>query len=336
MAIPPLKTQFSGLTPGSSHFDSLSSCTPPNKDPLFPSQELVSSSSALFTTEEPPPFKEFQQLVRETRASLNRDPIDAMLGRDRYPDITPFAFNQVRIDNGSIGMNGSRISFPDHDPDIKELHLPGKYIAMSAPMPSYFFPFMRMLSQEAISLIICLTHFKEEEMPKAHQYLPFEEQASFVDRSGNFSVTCTKAFPEIELCDGWFLEQREFELLLKGSTKPHRFSQWYLPDWRDQTPGDIEGVVNLVKLAYEKRKSLQTTAPILVHCSGGIGRAGVFINCSEGYERWIENRPLNILQILKQSQLQRRSLGGHEEQYKMVFAVCKKFMQEALEQKSHS
>lgn len=269
-------------------------------------------------------YSDLNEFVDGKLDELQRFPIDYSFGRDRHSDVTPFPFNQVKIDGNTFGLNGSWISFPDHDPLVTKPYIPGKYIATSAPIPEYFFPFMRMLHQESVPLIISLTDFKEGRTIKADPYLPYEEGEAWVNGAGIYEVKCTKVHSSIDLSDAWKLERRDFELTLRGSSKPHYFSQWHLPHWKDFSPGAADAVANLVKFAYSYRREHSVLAPIVVHCSGGIGRAGTFINCSECYERWVENRPVRIFDIAAQSRLQRYALGGNKDQYQMVYTVFEK------------
>lgn len=269
-------------------------------------------------------YSDLNEFVDEKLDELQRFPIDYSFGRDRHLDVTPFAFNQVKIDKNTFGMNGSWISFPDHDPLVTRPHIPGKYIAISAPVPEYFFPFMRMLHQESVPLIISLTAFMEGRSVKADPYLPYEEGNTVVGGAGIYEVKCTKVHPSIDLSDTWKLERRDFQLILRDSPTPHYFSQWHLPYWKDFSAGATDGVANLVKFAYAYRKEQSILAPIVVHCSGGIGRAGTFINCSECYERWVESRPVRIFDIAAQSRLQRYAMGGNKDQYQMVYTVFEK------------
>lgn len=269
-------------------------------------------------------YRDLNEFVESKLDELQRMPMDYYAERDRHIDVTPFAFNQVCVNGSNRGMNGSWISFPNNDPLVTKLHLPGKYIATSAPVPESFPFFMQMLEQYAVPLVISLTNFTENYSIKADPYLPYEENENIVYGGGIYEVTCTKVHSPIQLSDTWLLERRDFKLILRNSSTAHCFSQWHLPDWKDYSAGAVDAVANLVKYAYAYRKENSILAPIVVHCSGGIGRAGTFINCSECYERWNEKSPVRIFDIAAQSRLQRPGLGGNKAQYEMVYSVFDK------------
>jgi protein tyrosine phosphatase len=317
-----------------------------HQDSLQPSQQTAISPPSFSTADgKPLSFEVFLDQVRTIRKGLHRYPLSFELERDRFNNVTPFLFNQVKVSEETfqieginkslpaVETNGSRIAFPDNDPFVKKEHSPGKYIAISAPEPSNHFSFMRMLNQESISLIICLTEFGEK--TKVLPYLPLKEGGIFTDPFANFTVKCKKVDLATDLCNNWTLERRDLELSFKHSDDVHYFSHWCLPHWQDRTSGEVEGIVNLLKLIYDYRQSdkVKARAPLLVHCKAGTGRTGVLINSYECYERWMKQQPLqdaDITRILAQSHLQRSSLGGHGKQYEIVFEVVKKFSQANL------
>lgn len=204
--------------------------------------------------------------LEHTRRSHNRD-------RDRHLYTTPFAHNQVKLNDGT-GTNGSWISFPHDDPYAEKVHGPGKYIAISAPMPKYIPIFMRLLFEQRIPIIVSLTDFHENGHEKATPYLPYQLKET-IRKKDSYSVTCTHVHQPITLAKDWKLQQRDFALKIHGSDKVHRFTQFHLPNWKDFTAGSSEGIFNLVKRVHTEKT--RTKGPILAHCSGGVGRAGVFI-----------------------------------------------------------
>ena len=259
--------------------------------------------------------------VRDRLDRLRRRPLQFIEKRDRHEEITPFAFNQVKIDEEATGLNGSWICYPDNDTDVEKPCIPTKYIAISAPSPSNFFSFMRMVQQKAVPLIISLSAFVENGRKKADPYLPYKKGNLLVDDEKNYQVLCTNVHPPIVLFKEWVLEQRDFELTLKGSSTPHQFTQLHLPHWHDHFPGAVEEVANLVRYVHGYCKEKNILAPIVIHSSAGVGRAGTFLNCKEAYERFLNGRQVRIFDIAAQSRLQRWTLGGNRGQYEMVYRV---------------
>lgn len=309
--------------------DSPSSFSPPgaayvNGDSLFPSRDITPPLLPISLENEDTSYERLNTFVANTLEQLQRFPLEFEQHRDRYTDFTPFPFNQVKIDGGATGMNGSWISFPENDPLITQFHKPGKYIAMSAPTPAFFPPFMRMLAQEEIPLIISLTDFKEGNYRKADPYLPYREGEVLVGREDHYQVTCSRVYHPIDLAGGWLLERRDFILEIQDHPKKHYFTQMHLPHWKDFSPGVVHCLANLIKYVYHYRKEKSLFAPIAVHCSAGIGRAGTFINCSESYERLMNGKPVRIFDIAAQSRLQRTALGGNKEQYEILYPVFEK------------
>ena len=275
-------------------------------------------------------YKRFNQFIHDTLKLLGRHPIEYVRARDRHINITPFAFNQVLIDEGTTGLNGSWISYPDNDFYMTKPCIRGKYIAISAPAPSNFSPFMRMIQQESIPLIISLSAFQEGDKIKAHPYLPYEETQLLIgcerDDEEVYQVFCKQVHPSTVLSEGWILEQRDFALKLKGSPTLHHFSQLHLPNWKDFSPGAVEGIANLVQYVHNYCEERSILAPIVVHCSGGSRtHTARFLTAKRPMRRLIGGREVRIFDIAVQSRLQRYLLGGDQEQYEMVYKVVDYF-----------
>lgn len=185
----------------------------PPSDTLSTCASEPSTASSQDLGEDYIPYDDLVEFVSEKLDAMQRFPLDYREGRDRHPDITPFAFNQVRIDGRATQTNGSWICFPENDPCISVLHKPAKYIAISAPMPDYFSPFMRMLQQEAVPLIVSLSAFSEAasltnpDQPltvKTDPYLPYEE-GEVLEVTNQYTITCLKVHPSIPLTPEWTL-----------------------------------------------------------------------------------------------------------------------------------
>ncbi|MBS0652336.1 MAG: HIT domain-containing protein [Verrucomicrobia bacterium] len=236
-------------------------------------------------------------------------------GRDRHPPCMPYRFNQVF--SAGIAMNGSYIKFPEEG---QSYHLAPTYcIAMSAPMPTYIPHTLGMYMQENVKIVINLTAFEEGEFVKAHRYLPSASKETV--RHEDYSITSTE-ISHTSLPDSWMLEQNK--CLLQLEDKEHEIISYHVQGWKDFTPGSIPAIVAVIKIIVDYEKHFGKGV-IAVHCSGGVGRTGVFIAGKKVYERLLQGEEPDIRQIAASMRMQRKYLGGSEEQYKVVWELYEEF-----------
>ncbi|XP_025845383.1 tyrosine-protein phosphatase non-receptor type 20 isoform X10 [Vulpes vulpes] len=98
-------------------------------------------------------------------------------------------------------------------------------------------------------------------------------------------------------------------------------------NWPDHgTPASVDGFIKYVRFA---RKS-HLTGPILVHCSAGVGRTGVFLCVDVVFCAIEKNFPFNIRNIVAQMREQRYGMIQTKEQYFFCYKVVLEVLQKLL------
>jgi protein tyrosine phosphatase len=261
-------------------------------------------------------FDYLDGLTQEILVKINRQKVSHLQGRDRYPGARPFTYNQVK------GTNGSWIAFPKKDHYVEHLHPEAPFIATCAPVRSQFGTFMDMLIRYNCELLVTLTDPVEDEEVKADVYLPEYTKMMFIWQA--YTVDCLKNKTLATLENGWMIQSRKYHLqLLNDKNVSFYFENLHVSNWKDGTEGAPHAILDLVKTVYEHKRLLNSTAPIVAHCSMGVGRTGVFIGCYRIYQRALEEGKIltdrQIFKIASQMRLQRIGLGGGEKQYQMLF-----------------
>lgn len=257
----------------------------------------------------------FFENLREIDHQLSSSTLPFSYGRDRHSSCTPFRFNQVF--SCCTPMNGSFIKFPE---DGQPYSTAKTYcIAMNAPLPPYFPLTLNMYIEQNVKLVINLTEFEEGDIIKADRYLPTTPLETV--RHRNYSITCN-AIAQTPLSNDWILEQNE--CLLKDEDRHHLFTSFHLRGWKDHTPGNVSSIAFAIKM-IAKYEKLCAKGTIVVHCSGGIGRTGVFIIGKKILEDIEQGKDPDIRSIAASLRLQRRILGGSEEQYKVLYGLPDEF-----------
>ncbi|RCN44012.1 Protein-tyrosine phosphatase [Ancylostoma caninum] len=143
-----------------------------------------------------------------------------------------------------------------------------------------------MVVQEKSTSILMLCNFIEQNAKKCAEYFPMQEGQSLQFEDG-VSVTCKRqepfAFPiETKVR----IRVTHLEVNVSGQP-PHSCSHYQWIDWPDRgvPEADLAPIALLAKLK-------ENTAPIIVHCSAGIGRTGSIVLIEHAMELLHKNQPL--------------------------------------------
>ncbi|KAG3264993.1 protein tyrosine phosphatase, non-receptor type 20 [Ictidomys tridecemlineatus] len=159
--------------------------------------------------------------------------------KNRYRDILPYDSTRVPLGKSMDYINASYIRIVNHGEE-------NFYIATQGPLPHTTNDFWQMVLENNSNVIAMITRDVEDGVMKCHNYWPISLKISQV-----ISVT-------VKCYTG-----------TSHSVKHLQFTNW--PDHGTPTSAD-----DFIKYVRYVRKS-HLTGPIVVHCSAGVGRTGVFI-----------------------------------------------------------
>ena len=144
-----------------------------------------------------------------------------------------------------------------------------KYILTQAPLPNTMNDLWRMVWQEKVPVIVCLTKLSEGEVQKAHKYWPEEGQTM---QFGRLFVKQTRS----QLVSN--IAVRYFDVWLEGDwtkEKAMQVTHMHYLDWPDHgTPASTQPIRTLASMVSDLAGR---SSPVVVHCSAGVGRAGTFV-----------------------------------------------------------
>ncbi|KAF7637500.1 hypothetical protein Mgra_00003016 [Meloidogyne graminicola] len=228
-------------------------------------------------------YGEFECLGQQTMCTLRPRSTTAELPenirKNRYYDILPFEFNRVKLlwtNNNYGGTNGKNDFINASYININNNLIPPEYIATQGPLGKLetndgkrletIKDFWEMIWQEKINCIVMLTQLNEGNKQKCSQYWP--EYPGESEQFGNDFIVNFYCVTE----DDIFIK-RELWLKRKGE-KDRKLIQWHFKEWKDNSnPIIVENLLTFIEAIRESER----TKPILVHCSAGVGRTGVFI-----------------------------------------------------------
>ncbi|XP_073206722.1 tyrosine-protein phosphatase non-receptor type 5 isoform X3 [Lepidochelys kempii] len=183
------------------------------------------------------------------------------------------------------------------------------YIATQGPIVNTVSDFWRMVWQERSPIIVMITNI-EEMNEKCTEYWP-EEQVTYEG---------------IEITVDQVIQADDYRLRLitlkKGGEVRNLRHYWYT-SWPDQkTPDQAPALLQLVRDVEEAMQCAEEkNAPVIVHCSAGIGRTGCFIATSICCKQLKHEGIIDILRTTCQLRLDRGGMIQTCEQYQFVHHV---------------
>ncbi|KAM9658938.1 LOW QUALITY PROTEIN: tyrosine-protein phosphatase non-receptor type 5 [Trichechus inunguis] len=183
------------------------------------------------------------------------------------------------------------------------------YIATQGPIVSTVGDFWRMVWQEHTPIIVMITNI-EEMNEKCTEYWP-EEQV---------------VYDGVEIAVRKVIHTEDYRLRLislRSGTEERGLKHYWFTSWPDQkTPDRAPPLLHLVQEVEEAaQQEGPHCAPIIVHCSAGIGRTGCFIATSICCQQLRQEGVVDILKTTCQLRQDRGGMIQTCEQYQFVHHV---------------
>ncbi|XP_067847971.1 tyrosine-protein phosphatase non-receptor type 21 isoform X2 [Heptranchias perlo] len=245
--------------------------------------------------------------------------------RNRFPDVIPYDDTRVELvptkENNTGYINASHI----------KLMVGGKewnYIATQGPLQTTCLDFWQMVWEQGVAIIAMVTIEEEGGREKSFRYWPRLGSRNNSVTYGRFKITTR--FRTDSGC--YATTGLKIKHLLNGQER----TVWHLQytDWPENgCPEDIKGFRSyLDEIESVRRHTNSTTdsknhdAPVLIHCSAGVGRTGVVI-LSEIMIGCLEhNAILDITTVLNLLRQQRMLMVQTIAQYIFVYKVLIHFL----------
>lgn len=221
-----------------------------------------------WTTDREELFREYQRLQEFTAENVSGSTEMAVVEenrrKNRYKDILPYNWRTVKIpvENPKPGedhnkyINASWILFKGYKQ---------KFIASQAPLEETIGDFWHCVAHHQVDVVVMLTALTEGTKVKCARYWPKTGKAIFSDTEVSLQSE--------EESDHYTLRSLE---VAHGEETPREVLQIQVKGWGDYSvPESTETLLALI--GKVKEISGKSTAPILVHCSAGVGRTGTYI-----------------------------------------------------------
>ncbi|XP_056003431.1 receptor-type tyrosine-protein phosphatase T-like [Ostrea edulis] len=239
--------------------------------------------------------------------------------RNRFKTTSPYDHSRVILkgDNGTSSdyINANYINGTDEE---------NEYIASQGPKQNTLVDFWAMIWQDNVSQIVMLTNLKEGVKIKCTQYWPEEMK--------------TRAFGQLVVK---FVEEKKYAFYVirklsvshKELKKSRVVRQYHYTSWPDHGTPDPLCLVVFHDLVT-RTKPNQNKAPIVVHCSAGIGQTGTYIALDALYKAGKATGKVNIAEYVKTMRANRMNMVQTYEQYMTVFLALNEYFKFAVDTQS--
>ncbi|XP_038572797.1 protein tyrosine phosphatase receptor type Fa isoform X2 [Micropterus salmoides] len=233
--------------------------------------------------------------------------------KNRLVNILPFESTRVCLQpiRGVEGSDYINASFIDGYRQQKA------YMATQGPLAETTEDFWRMLWEHNSTIVVMLTKLREMGREKCHQYWPAERSARYqyfvVDPMAEYNM------PQYIL--------REFKVTDARDGQSRTIRQFQFTDWPEQgVPKTGEGFIDFIGQVHKTKEQFGQDGPITVHCSAGVGRAGVFITLSIVLERMRYEGVVDLFQTVKTLRTQRPAMVQTEDQYQLCYRAALEYL----------
>ncbi|XP_066224583.1 phosphatidylinositol phosphatase PTPRQ isoform X2 [Saccopteryx leptura] len=182
--------------------------------------------------------------------------------KNRFPNIKPYNNNRVKLiaDASIPGSDYINASY------VSGYLCPNEFIATQGPLPGTVGDFWRMVWETRAKTLVMLTQCFEKGRIRCHQYWPEDNKPVTVFGD----IVITKLMEDVQI--DWTI--RDLKIERHGDCMTVR--QCNFTAWPEHgVPENSAPLVHFVKLVRASRA--HDTTPMVVHCSAGVGRTGVFI-----------------------------------------------------------
>ncbi len=200
------------------------------------------------------------------------------------------------------------------------------YIAAQGPMPATIVDFWRMVWAERVGVIVMNTGLVEGGVEKCVAYWPVDGTSGGNLVFGPFTITSvsvTRPRPEF----------RCTKLSVSRGSEPARIvTHLWWTDWPDKgVPRTCNGIGAFVQAARMARAEAATpTAPVVVHCSAGVGRTGCILAVDLGMRQADSTKMVDILGTVGHLRMDRGLTVQTYDQYRFIHRCLERHMEGTL------
>ncbi|XP_061170712.1 receptor-type tyrosine-protein phosphatase alpha-like [Saccostrea echinata] len=236
--------------------------------------------------------------------------------KNRYTTTFPYDHSRVILKTSSSTENDYiNANYIEESIILIDTQSKQNYIATQGPKPKTVVDFWRLVWQECVSIIVCLTNLKEGNKIKCTQYWP-----NFNDRMQHGNLIIRNLEEKIYAN----YKTRRFKIHNNLERHDREVLMFHFTRWPDHGVPDPLSLV--VFHLHVMKTSSKTGKYTLVHCSAGIGRTGTYIALDALYREGERNARVNVPMYVRTMRKDRMNMIQGDDQYRCVYlALCEAF-----------
>uniref|UniRef100_A0A158P6T0 protein-tyrosine-phosphatase n=1 Tax=Angiostrongylus cantonensis TaxID=6313 RepID=A0A158P6T0_ANGCA len=189
------------------------------------------------------------------------------------------------------------------------------YIATQGPTDQTIGDFWRMIWEHDCAIVVMLTKTWELGREKCSEYWPQETGAQV----GQLVVEPIAEYNMREYI------LREFRLSDSGLSRTVRHFQY--SEWPEQgAPKSAETFLDFIQQVHRTKSQFGVDGPIVVHCSSGAGRTGVFIALAIIIDRMRLEHVVDVFTTVKLLRTERQNMVQDKDQYYFLYMAALEFL----------
>ncbi|CAM2716895.1 unnamed protein product [Rotaria socialis] len=269
--------------------------------------------------------KEFQEL-ENLAPHCDRSQDTSLL--DRYTDIPSRGpWNKTAVHLTGIHRQHDYINANE----IRGVNSIKQYIACQSPLKTTCEDFWDMVIQYGITKIVMLNHFEQFNQQndsahaQCHRYVPMNQ---------NGTLNFKRIEVQVKKIKYYLNNQLEVRLLLvKEANKHFHVHHFYFNNWPRFGTIDSQILIDLIETVNQYGElAINSSSPLLVHCSSGTGRTGTYIavdiiiHLLDQSNEQLATMNLDVMGIVNQLKHDRVKLVQTKEQYLLIHICVEEYL----------
>lgn len=247
-------------------------------------REIVSKSGPVLQIMKPVPIPRLLEFVNYRNTEKEYELLKVMCESVRHKETLVSFVNKLNRYTEVKAIEHTLVSVDDDSSELSERYIHANYIvnpftggkpdfiATQGPLPTTFIHFWKMIDREHIDTVYMLCSLLEGGHKKCDMYWPSEKNSTTV-----IQKTYEISLKDENVLDDNFTVVREVVMKKLATDEERELKQIQITGWPDKDIPSENDLPHLYSTIEQAVQNHTEGAPILVHCSAGIGRTGTFI-----------------------------------------------------------
>ncbi|KAI6208462.1 hypothetical protein M3Y96_00117800 [Aphelenchoides besseyi] len=241
-----------------------------------------------------------------TRINFDKNPT-----RNRYKDVLCADRERVVLKPPGTTdyIHANHIRGPPLNPEQR-------FICTQGPTASTILEFWRMVRQENVQAIVMLCETVELGKTKCYQYWPHIDGESMrLDAIGLVITNC-----------GRFVHHPGFVTTVLELKNDKDILQVFHNHWKNWPDRGVPDRADTVLKVLQLVRACPNKSAVVIHCSAGVGRTGVFMAVEMGIQALIANRSVEMVELVRILRQKRMHCVQTDLQFAFIYKVLLSFI----------